>query len=112
MDKILDFNTKCMKKGEKMKVDTITLARKVERLLGGINFINNLNSAQQRLIYENIVHAKLLLLTIIRNENDKTKIEKIKDIYNSLENLKEGKNKIEKQSKLNEAYSDLIDLFT
>lgn len=42
----------------------------------------------------------------------KQKKEKIKDIYNSLENLKEEKNKIEKQSKLNEAYSDLIDLFT
>lgn len=112
MDKILDFNTKCMKKGEKMKVDTITLAKRVERLLGGINLIDRLNSAQQRLIHGNIVHAKLLLLIIIRNENDKTKKEKIKDIYNSLENLKEEKNKIEKQSKLNEAYSDLIDLFT
>lgn len=95
-----------------MKVDTITLAKRVERLLGGINLIDRLNSAQQRLIHENIVHAKLLLLIIIRNENDKTKKEKIKDIYNSLENLKEEKNKIEKQSKLNEAYSDLIDLFT
>ena len=95
-----------------MKVDTITLARRVEKCLGGINLIDRLNSAQQRLIHENIVHAKLLLLIIIRNENDKTKKEKIKDIYNSLESLKEEKNKIEKQSKLNEAYSDLIDLFT
>ena len=94
-----------------MENETIILARKVDRLLGEINFIGNLNSAQQRLIHGNIVHAKLLLLTIIRNENDKTKKEKIKDIYNSLENLKEEKNKIEKQSKLNEAYSDLIDLF-
>lgn len=94
-----------------MENETIILARKVDRLLGGINFIGNLNSAQQRLIHGNIVHAKLLLLTIIRNEDDKTKIEKIKDIYNSLTKIDEEKNKFKKQILLNNAYSDLIDLF-
>lgn len=111
MDKILDFNTKCMKKGETMENETIILARKVDRLLGRINFIGNLNSAQQRLIYASIENAKVLLSRIIRKENDKEKKEKIKDIYNLLTKIDEEKNKFKKQILLNNAYSDLIDLF-
>lgn len=94
-----------------MENETIILARKVDRLLGGINFIGNLNSSQQRLIYASIENAKVLLSRIIRKEKDKEKKEKIKDIYNSLTKIDEEKNKFKKQILLNNAYGDLIDLF-
>lgn len=93
-----------------MAVDTITLAKRVEKLLGGINFIGNLNSGQQRLIYWNIVNAECLLLKI-NSEEKGEKRDKVRNIFKKIYKIDKKNSKIEKQALLNEAYSDLIDLF-